>query len=303
MRTKNLNPRPIRQEPAAAAEWARSLAADFGAGSDAARMMRAAGLKPDPWQEEVLRSRARQVLLLCTRQAGKSTVSALLALHEALYRRGSLVLMLAPALRQSQELFRKLIGFYDALDRPVPATGESALRLELANGSRVLSLPGKEETIRGFSNVRLLVVDEASRVPDELYYTVRPMLAVSEGRLIGLSTPHGKRGWFYAEWSSAASSPPALERSEGSSSVQTPIPSAQRPTPDASPVSPSVRIRVPASRCPRISSEFLARERETMGPWWFAQEYDCEFVDTVDQVFATEWVDSIIDYDLKPLWG
>lgn len=51
----------------------------------------------------------------------------------------------------------------------MPTQTESALRLELQNGSRIISLPGKEQTVRGFSGVRLLAIDEAARVPDELY--------------------------------------------------------------------------------------------------------------------------------------
>jgi hypothetical protein len=74
--------------------------------------------------------------------------------------------------------------------------GEPSLRLELENGSRIVSLPGKQDTVRGFSGVRLLVVDEAARVPGELYFAVRPMLAVSGGRLLALSTPFGTVRWF-----------------------------------------------------------------------------------------------------------
>jgi hypothetical protein len=81
---------------------------------------RALGIEPDPWQSELLRSSSDRVLLNCSRQSGKSTTSALLALHRALYHPGSLILCLAPALRQSQELFSKLAGFYRDLGRPVP---------------------------------------------------------------------------------------------------------------------------------------------------------------------------------------
>ena len=42
------------------------------------------------------------------------------------------------------------------------------------------------------------------RVPDDLYYNVRPMLAVSGGRMIALSTPFGRRGWFHREWTEGA---------------------------------------------------------------------------------------------------
>lgn len=237
---------------------------------DPAGIMGLVKLPPDPWQAELLRSETGRLQLLCTRQAGKSTVSAALALHEALSSPGALVLMLAPALRQSQELFRKLVRFYNRLGRPVGAAAESSLRLELANGSRIVSLPGREETIRCYSEVRLLVVDEAARVPDELYFAIRPMLAVSDGRLIALSTPLGRRGWFYREWT------------EGDEEW--------------------MRVCVRASQCPRISAAFLEKERRVLGPWWFAQEYECQFMDAEDQVFSAEYVDRILDPDLKPMF-
>jgi hypothetical protein len=76
----------------------------------------------------------------------------------------------------------------------------TAEELVLDNESRIVCLPCRDDTIRGYANVSLIVLDEAARVPDDLYKTVRPMLAVSEGRLICLSTPYGKRGFFYEAW-------------------------------------------------------------------------------------------------------
>ena len=174
---------------------------------DPVALARLAGLEPDRWQADVLRSTAQQMILLCARQSGKSTVTSLLALHQAIYTPNSLVLLLAPALRQSQELFRKLRAAQSALlPLPVAVEEESALRTEYANGSRIICLPGKEQTIRGFSGVSLLVVDEAARVPDALYASIRPMLAVSGGKIVLLSTPFGKRGFFYQEWQEGGSS-------------------------------------------------------------------------------------------------
>jgi hypothetical protein len=122
---------------------------------------RALGLEPDGWQEELQRSSSDRVLLNCSRQSGKSTMTGVIALHRALYHPGSLILCLAPALRQSQELFGKVLGFYRDLGRPVSPQGERKLSLELENGSRIVTLPGSEKTIRGFSGTSLLVLDEA----------------------------------------------------------------------------------------------------------------------------------------------
>src|SRR5437868_15260695 len=99
------------------------------------------GWKADAWQRDLLRSQAPRTLLNCCRQAGKSTTVAALALHTALFEPNSLVLLLSRSQRQSGELFRKVLEFYNAVDRPVQAAAESSLALELVNGSRVLSLP------------------------------------------------------------------------------------------------------------------------------------------------------------------
>jgi hypothetical protein len=176
-----------------------SLAEDLKLALDRAAFARRLGLEPDPWQEDLLRSTSDRVLLNCCRQSGKSTMTGVIALHRALYHPGSLILCLAPALRQSQELFAKVLGFYRDLDRPIPAQAERKLSLELENDSRIVTLPGTDKTIRGFSGAALLIVDEASRVADELYFAVRPMLAVSGGALMMLTTPYGKRGVFFEE--------------------------------------------------------------------------------------------------------
>src|SRR5262245_55339767 len=195
--------RPI---PTPGRSWRRcsrmpmALAADLVWALDPARLMAACGWTPDPWQAAVLRSSASRRLMLCSRQAGKSSVAAALALHTACYAPGALILLLSPSLRQSQELFKKVQDAYRLLGNPASLQAESALRLEMKSGSRIISLPGTEPTVRGYSGVDLLVIDEAARVLDELYYSVRPMLAVSGGRLLALSTPFGKRGWFHQEY-------------------------------------------------------------------------------------------------------
>lgn len=247
-----------------------ALAEDLALALDRAAFARRLGVEPDPWQEELLRSAADRVLLNCSRQSGKSTTSAIIALHRALYYPGSLVLALAPALRQSQELFGKIAGFYRDLGRPVPPQGERKLSLELENGSRIVTLPGSERTIRGFSGAALLMVDEAARVDDALYYAIRPMLAVSGGSLMVLSTPYGRRGAFFEEWTNGV----GWERYE-----------------------------VPATECPRISREFLEEERKALPARVYRQEYECSFEEVDDAVFAYDLIEEAITEDVAPLFG
>jgi hypothetical protein len=228
-------------------------------------------LAPDLWQAKCLRSSAERLLLLCSRQAGKSTVAAALALKTALLQPGSLTLLLSPTLRQSSELFAdKIVRLFGDLGRPVPPRRETALQLELVNGSRILSLPGSDEaTVRGFSSVSLLIIDEASRVDDALYVAVRPMLAVSGGRLVCLSTPYGKRGFFYQEWVEGVG---------------------------------WEKVRVTADQCERISRDFLAAEERSLGERWYRQEYLCSFEDCVDAVFSYADIAAALRPDVEPLF-
>jgi hypothetical protein len=210
----------------------------------AVRLMRNLGLEPDPWQAEVLQAAHPRLLLNCCRQAGKSTTVAMLGLAEALFLPGTRVLLLSRSHRQSTELFRILTGFHARLGSPL-LQRQTATELQLCNFSRVVCLPCREDTVRGYSGVTLLVIDEAARVPDDLYLAVRPMLAVSNGRLICLSTPYGKRGFFYEAWARGGDD--------------------------------WARIEIPAERISRITPAFLAQELRAMGGSWFRQEYQCSF--------------------------
>jgi len=246
---------------------ARDLAETLDAATWAARVL---GHRLDDWQKDVVRGEHARLLLNVTRQGGKSTAAALLALHVALTEPGVLVLLLSPTQRQSGELLHTVAGLHGADESAITADAESALKLELANGSRIISLPGQERTVRGYASVRLLVIDEAARVADALYYSVRPMLAVSGGDLVAMSTPFGKRGWWWQEWTEGAD---------------------------------WVRIQVTADRCPRITAEFLARERAAMPEWSYVQEYWCAFSDSADQLFGTEYITAALDPQVLPLFG
>jgi hypothetical protein len=232
---------------------------------------RSLGFEPDGWQADLLRSDARRILVNVHRQGGKGVTAAILALHQAIYRPKSLTLLVSPSQRQSSELFKKVQDWADALDRPLALEEDNALGMKLANGSRVVSLPGRDSTIRGFSGVDLVVEDEASRVDDSLYRAIRPMLATSGGRLVLMSTPFGKRGHFWQEWTER---PHLWERFE-----------------------------VWAKACRRIPAEFLRAEEASLGRWFYAQEYECAFADTVDQLFAYELVRRAITAEVTPLFG
>jgi Terminase large subunit, T4likevirus-type, N-terminal len=243
-----------------------------------------------------LRTRKTQILLLCSRQVGKTLVAAALALRTALLEAPALVLVLTPSERQSSEFMRRIKELHEALRQPMNVAGrvqsfsekqvaeagrdevyirlpaktrETSLQLHLDNGSRIIGLPASEGKVRVYSSVALLLIDEASRVSDALYGAMRPMLAVSRGRLLALSTPFGKRGWFHDAWHGAGD---------------------------------WKRVKVTAEQCPRIPAEFLTEERQALGERWFRQEYLCSFEDAIGAVFSYDDIQAALSDDLEPLF-
>lgn len=232
----------------------------------------ALGFEADGKQKQILDSPHKRVIINCHRQWGKSTISSIICLHRAIFYPGSLCLIVAPALRQSSENFRKVLIFLDALDHSPSLIEDTKLSCQLDNKSRILSLPGGNEgsTIRGFSRPDVIVEDESSRCKDELYQALRPMMATNPAcRLILASTPCGQRGHFHRIWVN------------GSSEWQ--------------------KIAVRASENPRIDPAFLAEERRSMPDSWYRQEYEGEFIESNDSVFTFEQITSAIDDDVEPL--
>jgi hypothetical protein len=224
------------------------------------------GFVPDPWQRRLLRSQSAWIMLNCCRQAGKSTAAAIVALHQAIYDPG-LVLCVSPSLRQSRELFAKVIGFLKSLEPVEPLEEDNKSSCELANGSRIVSLPGDPDTVRGYSAPKLVIADEAAYIPDAMQAAIAPMLAVGRGRQIDMSSPNGRRGYFFENWQSGE----GIER-----------------------------IKIVGSQCPRISAEFLEQQRRKLGPTLFAQEFEGEFTDADTSAFSGELIELSLVDDFEP---
>ena len=237
--------------------------------ADASVFARRLGFAPDEVQARVLDRCIHRGILNCCRQWGKSTVNALKALHRAHSEPGCLVIVASPSGRQSGEFLRKALPFVRAMGIKPRGDGDNDISLLLPNGSRIVGLPGREATVRGFSNPSLLLIDEASRVTDAMYDALRPMLATGNGDLWLMSTPFGRRGFFWEEW----------ERG------------GDRWT----------RISVTGPECKRISTEFLDEQREK-GERYFSQEYLCQFVSSDDALFDEKDVDGCISDDIPTLW-
>lgn len=206
-------------------------------------------MQPDPWQQAYIESRSKRTILRCPRQSGKSESTACRQLGKILFEPPWFALFFGPSQRQAKELFDSLKTLLAPFRALFPLVEETQTSFRLANGSRAVALPASDKTVRGFKSVNAFVLDEAAMVPDKLYKAVRPMLAVSHGEISLLSTPRGKRGFYWRAWEQA-------ERGE----MWSPF---------------TVTFR----DVPRYDPEFLREERDEMGEAWFAQEYGVEFRD------------------------
>ena len=216
--------------------------------------------KLDAWQKKFLETRSRRMLVNAFRQSGKSTLTGILALHRALYYPRSLILILAPSLRQAGEFFEKVSTGYSELlggGLGIEAESDRKLGIKLTNGSRIEALPGTQKSTRGFSKPSLIIIDEAAQIDDTLYTGVLPMLtrAREGGRLLMLSTPFGRRGIFWKLWS-------------GSAIFQ--------------------RVRVPYTDVDWVSPSIIEEARDSLLDWEFKQEFLCTFEQNQMAVFDVE---------------
>jgi hypothetical protein len=225
------------------------------------------GIVPDEWQVEVLASDHPRKILCCGRQTGKSTVGAVLAVHKALTRPGSTVLIVAPGERQAKLLFSKALSLYRQAGHPLPAHSERRTGLELGNGSIIEALPAVERTTRGYS-VDLLVVDEAAAVPDMDYHGILPALIATQGEQVLLSTPRGKRGFFHEIWQGGSSN-----------NVTT---------------SDWQRVMVRSDETPRITTEQLEVFRQSMPEAFYRQEFECAWLDTEGSLFSYDDIEAAL---------
>jgi hypothetical protein len=247
-------------------------------GIDPVNFARQFGFNPVDWQADFLHNKHPRIIMNCPRGAGKSLLTAILTLHHALYTPNALVLLFSPGDRQSMELFKKVTDFYKLLGKDASveySKAESAHRLELKNGSRIISLPNSPRTVVGYHNVTLLVIDEAALIDnEELYTRARPMLDHKNGRLFLLSTPFGKSGFFYREWSDWEKNDKTVWRG----------------------------ITVTTNECPWMLPSFLAEERQKLGDRGYRQEYECSFEENIDSYFSLEEIENAYSKDVRPLF-
>ncbi len=235
-----------------------SLAADFRAALDPIVLFRDAfGFDPLDWQRGYLRE-TRPTVVLKGRQVGASLSAAALAIHTTVYMPNVNAVIVSPSLKQSTEITtRARVGLRRL---GVRLTQDSASLLRLANGSRILSLPGTARSVRGWT-ARLLVLDEAAFISPETFVAARALVATG-GRMVVQSTPADEYGDY---WEMVTADDPGWSR-----------------------------FVVRSDEVSTIAPEFLATERRSMGPDSYAREYECQFGKAGASLFTADRLAGLI---------
>ncbi len=230
------------------------------------------GFVPDPKQALVLASQKKRIILNCSRQWGKSSVLAaravrmLIAPPESAVRQGgALVLVVARTLAQAGETMRKIERFLKVAGHETRGEAGKTLAMRLGNGSRVVGVAAEEDKVRSYT-ADMVILDEAARIPDDVWGAIEPTLATTDGDLVVASTPEGKRGMFWEVWTNGG--PEWL------------------------------KVQATVHECPRISKEFIEAQRKKPS---FVQEYECGFVDSSRYLISRESVERLITSDEKAL--
>lgn len=231
--------------------------------------------RPDAWQRQLMSQTVtcgRSGIVNASRQSGKTEATA--AITYLFGCLGKFVLIVSPSDRQSIEFMRVVQGHHTRLGLGDTAVDPTMHELNFASGGRILALPNSPAKIRGFRAVDLVVFEEAAFIPDIVYNSIRPVLGVSRGQTILISSPFGKRGFFYEEWIHA---PETWHK-----------------------------VRVSWRDCPRLTPEWLANERLRPGVDVEQEYLDCadgdEFKAEVGQYIDWEAHEGLVDPNLRMEW-
>ena len=215
----------------------------------------------DKWQQEIIDDDSNNIAIRAGRQVGKSFVIAHKCARYALNNPNKTVLVIASVDRQATLLFEKILETLIQLDNKSVSKGRdrpTKHHVKLKNGTRIYSLPTGRSGygIRGYT-IDLLIADEAAFIPEEVWVAVAPMLATTGGKMILLSTPWGKRGYFY----------------------------------DCFKDETFKTWHVNAEECPRVPESFIKQQKKRLTKLAYEQEVLGNFLDELIAFFPTKLID------------
>ena len=227
---------------------------------------------PDPWQQDLIEGNYKRFILNCSRQSGKTHTTGAIGAFMALGRPGSLTLVISGQMdRQGRNAFLRVI-------HPIRLTKlrmaeDTRYTATLETGSHIAVLAADADTVRSYSAPDMIIVDEASRVPEDVFQAIEPMMSTNPDCIYALmSTPNGKQGTFYNTW--VSNNDDNIYDWQGINDGWH-------------------RVQVSWRDCPRISEEWVEGQRVRWGGRYVAQEYECQFVEAEDQLFRNADIEAM----------
>lgn len=242
---------------------------------------------PLSYQQQILRSEEKRLVIRCGRQVGKSTIVSVKAIVFAYTNANKRILIIAPSQRQSSKLFRMIkrqiyrsIDLYGSIDHDEPQT---ATEINLTNGTTIICLPSVADTIRGESG-DLIIIDEAAFIQDREIFdeVILPMLSATRGSLWLISTPKGKRGYFYKASVWAETGQYGWKEFYFPSTIATQC------------------VRHDTGNV-QIDPDFLEYQRKECSDFVYRQEYLAEFQESADNFLLSEDIYACVDENINQL--
>ena len=159
-------------------------------------------LKLYEWQYEIIRNvrdygKGYIHVVKSKRQCGKSITIEALLMQTAIEKNNTISICLSPTLEQARKIFNEIKGVI--INTPVyKRHNDIQLNLILANGSKILFRSAEQRNaLRGYTVTGIYCVDEATFIPDIIFYETLAWVNVSNAPIVVCSTPKYKVGWFY----------------------------------------------------------------------------------------------------------
>lgn len=225
------------------------------------------GLELDPWQQTIMTTPEKRIILNCARQSGKTETTVLKALHNFVFKQNFFTVIGSVKFDISKEMIKRIKKYYNKLDFCPPLVSENMTVLESDIGSRILAISGDEDKNRGLAGVDYLVIDEAAMVPEDLLASVVPFIATKNGVIALLSTPKSMTQHFFCRiW----------HEDPG-----------------------WLKISIRGEDVPRFAPGFLEEQRRTLGQYLYRQEYENAFLNPQDSALAYIDINNLFSNEIE----
>jgi len=229
----------------------------------------------DEWQKEII-AHDGNCLLNSGRQIGKTYVYAVKAALYMIAHPGCKIICVSLTEDQAQLIIIMILDYLERNHKSEVAKGKRKPAknwIYLKNKSHVIARPvgNTGDAVRGFTG-NVLIVDEASRMPEDMWIAAKPTLMTTGGQIWMSSTPHGKEGYYFQCYQNKENRYKVWQKNSEDVISERPLS-----------ISWTLNQREKAL-------QFLADEKKSMTFAQYGQEYMGLFLDDIRQVFPDDLI-------------